>query len=125
MLKTIKNIPTRVSKAMGYSLSGLALAYRKEESIKLELLALAILAIVMAFVPWPAWKKATLIAVYLIIPLAELINSAIEDVCDLVSPDHSPLVKAAKDKGSAVVLMAIVIGVVALVALILCPDFFL
>ncbi|MDR1109148.1 MAG: diacylglycerol kinase [Deltaproteobacteria bacterium] len=122
MLKTIKNVPNRVVKAMGYSLSGLAQAYRKEESVRLELLALAILAVVLALVPWPAWKKLALVAVYLIVPLTELLNSAIEDVCDLVSPGINPFVKAAKDKGSAVVLVAIVLNVVALVALILCPN---
>jgi diacylglycerol kinase (ATP) len=94
---------------------------KKEESIRLEALALVILVITLAFVPWPLWKKVTLAAVYLIIPLTELINSAIEDVCDLVSSDYHPKVKAAKDKGSAAVLVAIVIGIVALVALIVCP----
>ncbi|MDR2367238.1 MAG: diacylglycerol kinase [Deltaproteobacteria bacterium] len=106
---------------MKYSLSGLKLAFKKEESIRLELIALIILLIVMAFVPWPVWKKAALVAVFLLVPLTELVNSAIEDICDLVSPGIHPSVKAAKDKGSAAVLVAIVMGVVCLVALIAWP----
>ena len=51
------------------------------------------------------------------IPLAELFNSALEDICDLVSPDYHPLVTQAKDKGSAAVLLAIVANVLILLAL--------
>jgi diacylglycerol kinase (ATP) len=49
--------------------------------------------------------------------MAELINSALETVVDLVSPEYHPLAKIAKDIGGAVVLVAsisaalIVIGV--------------
>jgi diacylglycerol kinase (ATP) len=106
---------------MRYSLSGLKLSFTKEESIKLETIALVLLLVILALVHWPMWKKAALVAVFLLIPLTELVNSALEDICDLVSPDFHPNVKAAKDKGSAAVLVAIVIGLVFLVALIVCP----
>ncbi|MDR0622066.1 MAG: diacylglycerol kinase [Deltaproteobacteria bacterium] len=121
MFKTLRNIPKRAVSSMGYSLSGLRLAFGKEESVRLETLALAILIGILAAVQWPMWKKATLLAVFMIIPLTELINSAIEDLGDLVSPDYHPSIKAAKDKGSAAVLLAIVIGLVSLAALIFCP----
>ena len=119
MLQTIKNIPKRVVKAFGYSFDGLKNAFVKEESIRLETLALIVLIVVLAPLPWPGWKKAALVAVYLLIPLTELLNSAVEDLCDLVSPEFNPYVKSAKDKGSAAVLLAICVTVAALVALIL------
>jgi diacylglycerol kinase (ATP) len=119
MLKTIRNIPTRVRKAFAYSWDGLANAFVKEEAIRLECLAFCILLAVMLFVPWPLWKKASLLAVFLLVPLCELINSAIEDVCDLITRDFNEHVKNAKDKGSAAVLAAIVINLIALCALIL------
>ncbi len=49
--------------------------------------------------------------------MAELINTAIETVVDLVSPEYHPLAKVAKDVGGAIVLVAsasaalIVVGV--------------
>jgi diacylglycerol kinase (ATP) len=122
MLKTLANLPKRVTSAMGYSLSGLGQAFKKEESVKLETLSLIVLAVVLFFVPWPVWKKIALVAAYLLIPLTELVNSALEDICDLVSPDFHPNIKAAKDKGSAAVLVAIIIGIVFLAALIVMPD---
>jgi diacylglycerol kinase (ATP) len=107
---------------MGYSLSGLGLAFEKEESLKLETISLIILVIVLFFVPWPMWKKVALVGTYLLIPLTELVNSAIEDICDLITSDFHPNVKAAKDKGSAAVLVAIVLAILSLVALIACPN---
>lgn len=119
MIKTIKNIPRRVVKAFGYSFDGLKSAFVKEESIRLEAMGLVLLVLILIFVPWPMWKKFGLTATFLLIPLAELLNSALEDLCDLVSPDFNLLIKSAKDKGSAAVLLAIVINVLALAALIL------
>jgi len=119
MITTIKNIPRRVVKAFGYSFDGLRSAFVKEESIRLETMALALLVLILLFVPWPMWKKAALTATFLLIPLSELLNSALEDLCDLVSPDFHPLIKSAKDKGSAAVLLAIIVNVLALTALLL------
>ena len=118
LLRTIKNIPNRVVKAFGYSFDGLKSAFVKEESIRLETLALIILIVVLIPVPWPVWKKTALVGAYLLVPLTELLNSAIEDLCDLVSPEFNPLIKSAKDKGSAAVLVAIIISLCALAALI-------
>jgi diacylglycerol kinase (ATP) len=106
---------------MRYSLQGLAQAFVKEESIRLESIALAILIVVLLLVPWPAWKKLALLAAFLLIPLAELVNSSIEDLCDLVSPGFNESVKSAKDKGSAAVLLAIAAAAAVLAALIACP----
>jgi Diacylglycerol kinase len=119
LMQTIKNIPGRVVRAFGYSWDGLKGAFIKEESFRLELMGLLILLAILLVAPWPAWKKAALLAAYCLIPLTELVNSALEDICDLVSPEIHPLVKAAKDKGSAAVLLALIFSGLALVALLL------
>ena len=119
MLKsTLKNIPGRVVRATGFSVRGLKGAFLREEPFRLEVLGLVVLAAVLAACPWPLWKKAALTAAYLLIPLAELFNSALEDLCNLVSPDYHPLVGQAKDKGSAAVLLAIAVNVLVLLALL-------
>ena len=119
MLKTVKNIPTRVVKAFGYSFDGLKSAFIKEESFRLEAFACLILAVALIISPWPGWKKAAMLAVYMLIPLCELLNSAIEDICDMVSPEINPYVKSAKDKGSAAVLLAIIANILTLAALVI------
>ena len=118
MLKsTIKNLPRRVVRASGFSARGLKGAFLQEEAFRLEVLGLILLVGVLAVVPWPLWKKAALGAAFMLIPLAELLNSALEDLCDLVSPDYHPLVGRAKDKGSAAVLLAMVVNLLVWLAL--------
>jgi diacylglycerol kinase (ATP) len=118
MLKALMNIPRRARNAMYYSLCGLASSFRKEEAVKLEAIALVLLVAVLCLVHWPLWKKLALTATYLLIPFSEMLNSAVEDVCDLVSPEYNEKVKTAKDKGSAAVLLAMLVNFIALAALI-------
>lgn len=42
----------------------------------------------------------------------ELLNSAIENICDLVSPEHNMFVKKAKDLAAAAVLVSAVAAVI-------------
>ena len=42
--------------------------------------------------------------------IVELLNSAVEAVVDLVSPDYAPLAGRAKDLGSAAVFLALVLS---------------
>ena len=119
MLKLLKRAPARFKKSFVYSWDGLAAAFVKEESFRLETIAFVVLALVLLASPWPWWKVAAMLASYLLIPLVELLNSAIEDICDLTTRDYSPHVKAAKDKGSMAVLMAIIVNALVLASLLL------
>ena len=119
MLNLLKRAPARFKKSFVYSWDGLAAAFAKEESFRLETIAFVVLALILAASPWPWWKVLAMLACYLLIPLVELLNSAIEDICDMVCREHSPHVKAAKDKGSMAVLMAIIFNALVLAALLL------
>lgn len=111
----LKRAPARFARSFGYTWDGLKATFAKEESFRLETVAFAALIVVLSVCGWPAWKSLTLVVSFLLIPLAEVINSAIEDICDLVTTEHSPLVKNAKDKGALAVLLTIVMN-----ALVLC-----
>ncbi len=119
LLQTLKNIPARAVRASAYSWAGLKSAFVREEAFRLETLVLGLLVLVLIFIPWPLWKKFAMTAVYFLIPLTELLNSAIEDLGDLASRDFNLHVKNAKDKGSAAVLLAIFVNLLAGAALIL------
>ncbi len=118
MFGLLKRAPARFRKSFGYCWDGFRATFAKEESFRLEAIAFVLLCLAMAICPWPAWKKIAMIACYLLIPLTELLNSAIEDVCDLITREHSLLVKNAKDKGALAVLAAIVLNALALAALL-------
>jgi diacylglycerol kinase (ATP) len=99
-------------KATGYSLAGLAAAWREEASFRLEL------ALALVFVPLGLWlgasgvERALLAGSVLLVLVVELINSAVEAVVDFASPGEHPLAKRAKDLGSAAVMASLVAAVV-------------
>jgi len=57
------------------------------------------------------WKELLFLATTVVL-VVELLNSAIESVVDIASPEYHVLAKRAKDLGSAAVLLSIVLAVV-------------
>ena len=119
MKKFIELIRRRLVSATKYSIDGFADTFRHEEAFRLEVIVFIILIVVLFLVPWPLWKKILLPTGFTLVLLAELLNSAIENVCDLIHPQESKLVKAAKDKGSMAVLTALIANFFLLLALII------
>ncbi len=94
-------------RALRNSRAGLAYALASERAVRQEAIAL-ILAIPVSFwITDAPFRRALLIASLLVVLIAELLNTGIEKVCDLVHPTPHPAIKAAKDMGSAAVLCAI------------------
>ncbi|GIP20529.1 hypothetical protein J22TS3_08040 [Paenibacillus sp. J22TS3] len=69
-----------------------------------------------AFFHLSAVKWAILLLTIAVVIAAELINTAVESVVDLTSPEQHPLAKAAKDTAAGAVLVcaifAVIIGIV-------------
>lgn len=114
MIGLLKRAPARFRKSFGYSWDGLKSTFRGEESFRLETIAFVLVLAAAVASPWPAWKKLALVASYILIPLVELLNTAIEDVCNLITREHCELVKNAKDKGAMAVLLAIIFNALVL-----------
>lgn len=104
--------------ATGYSAKGIKAALRHEAAFRQECV-LAVLLIPLALVlPLAGVWQVLMIASLLLVMIVELLNSAIEAVVDLVSPDAHELAGRAKDMGSAAVMGALLLaGMVWLVAI--------
>ena len=101
----------RIWAAFFYSLAGLVHAGRREAAFRQEAVLLILVGAVLVFLPFSlAWKIALLVSHTLIL-IVELLNSALEKVVDLVSPDYHILAKQAKDMGSGAVLLALVLTI--------------
>jgi len=90
-----------------YALEGLVDITKHEASFKWQILLFVIGTAVAWFLPIEIGYKFIL-SISLIIPvLAEVINSAIERVVDLVTQDYHILAKQAKDAGAAIVFISL------------------
>ncbi len=108
----------RLVNAAKYSAQGLKAAFRNEEAFRLEVYALPI-----AFILAICWSRtglefALLFGSYWLILIAELINSGIEAVVDRISSEKHPLSGQAKDIGSAIVMLAMILTAVTWIAVI-------
>ncbi len=113
--------PKRVINATKNSLSGLISAYKSEPSLMI-LLVTSICTVILGFV----FKIELFEWLFIIISLAccvgaELINTAIENVVDLVTREIHPLAKVAKDTASAAEFIFVMMSVCTL-AIIYIPK---
>lgn len=101
----------RLVAAWGYSLAGLASAWRHEAAFRQECWLFALLVPLALWLPLSVAERSLLIAAMLAVLVVELLNSAIEAVVDLASPDLHPLAKRAKDMASAAVWLSLFVVV--------------
>ena len=100
-------------KAFGYAFSGLYLAFKSEPHLKIHL---GITALVIAAGLYFSISKAEWFAVSLCIALVislELVNSAMEKLCDLYSKEFDLRIKYIKDVAAGAVLVASVFAAIA------------
>lgn len=90
-----------------YALEGLVEVTRNEPSFRLQIVLFVCGMITAYLLPIQFHYKAIL-ATSLFIPImAEITNSAIERVVDLVTMDHHELAKRAKDAGATLVFVSL------------------
>jgi diacylglycerol kinase (ATP) len=94
------------------SFNGLRFAVKNEEAFRQEIVLYALLLILLFFLPISLRFKTILLVANTIVLLVELINSAIEAIVDMVSPEYNELAKHAKDLGSAAVLISLILAII-------------
>ncbi len=98
-------------KNASYALDGLVHAFKNETSFKLELLVALFVFPAIYLFPFELIYKLVLVITYFLIMIAELLNSAVENVVDLVTTEIHPLAKSAKDIGATAVLFTVILHI--------------
>lgn len=99
-------------KSLGYAISGIINCIKKERNIKIHVLFM-ILVIICGFVfnLSPTEWLICILLFALVISL-ELVNTALEAVVDLCSPNYHELAKYAKDVAAGAVLISAIASIV-------------
>ena len=116
-------VNTNLFKSFGYAIEGIKLAYKYNRNIKIHTLA-GILAIILSFVlGLTGYEIAIILVLILLVISAEMVNTAIEEMVDLIVQEHREQARIAKDVAAGMVLVcamgSVVIGVVIFVPHIL------
>lgn len=87
--------------SFGYAFQGLAAALRRERNLRVMLVAALLALLLCAVLRVDALSWAVVVLCIGAVLCAELLNTALEAVVDLASPDYHDLAKLAKDCASA------------------------
>lgn len=103
----------RFFRSFGYSFSGIAHAFRFEPNFRFHLVALVLVACFGWYYRLSTSEWLWVIFASAFVIMAELFNTAIEVLVDLVSPDIHPKAKIVKDVASAAVVVAAIMAFIA------------
>ncbi len=92
---------TRIAAAAANSARGLKHGAASEAAIRQELALLALALPVSFFIASSFWVGVALIASLLVMLMVEYLNSAIESLCDHVTPQKHEAIRITKDLASA------------------------
>lgn len=109
-----------LSRAFVHAAHGIAFTWRTQRNFRIHLVVAIIAIAVLGYLRAPL-VYLTIVALTIALVLAlEVLNTALEALVDLVSPESHPLAKAAKDAAAGAVLIAaagaVVVGILALAA---------
>lgn len=119
MIDALRAEARRLANTVIWSWEGFRAAWATEKTLRQWTLANVLSAGLAFALDLTPGERALILALGLLVLAAELINTAVEEVVDHISPDVHPRAKKAKDCGSAcVALTALAAGVAWVVVLV-------
>ncbi len=107
----INFIRTRAN-SFRYAFSGWWFVIRTQKNAWIHALASILVLLLAAWLRLKPYEWAVLILAIALVWISEFINTAIEAVVDLSTPNHHPLARVGKDVGAAAVLIAALASIV-------------
>ncbi|MNI51818.1 Undecaprenol kinase [compost metagenome] len=89
-----------------YALEGIVVSFKTQRNMRVHTVAAVLVILAALFFDLPARDIALLLLVIAFVISAELINTAVEAVVDLVTPEWHQLAKMAKDAAAGAVFIA-------------------
>jgi len=98
----------RILNAYRYSMAGFRACFRHEEAFRQEVFASLVLVPLGLWLGATGVERALLVGSWLLVPVVELLNSAVEANVDRVGLERHELSARAKDIASAAVFLSLV-----------------
>lgn len=104
-----------------YAIEGFVSSFKTERNMKIHILAMVLVVVLGLYFKLNLIEWCFIVTVIALVIGAELFNTAIETIVDMVSPEKNPKAKLAKDISAAAVL-AFAIGAAIVGAMIFIPK---
>ena len=113
----------KIHHSFGFALSGIVHAFRDNRNIRVHTI-IAILVLLASFLlGLTKFEKIILLLAVVLVIASEMINTAIEEMVNLITNEHKEEAKAAKDVAAGMVLVS-VIGAIIVGLVIFAPYIF-
>ena len=96
-------------KSFSYAFKGIQVLFNTQANAQIHLLASSIIALWGYYLGLTKWEWCCIVICIAIVILAEAMNTALEFLTDLVSPEFDPLAGKVKDVAAGAVLLAVLI----------------
>lgn len=100
-------------KRFRYAIKGLISAFRSEVNMRIHIIAAVLVCIAGFYFDISSVEWIGIILCIVLVISFELINTAIEELCNMVQQEQHPIIKKVKDIAAAAVLVAAIGSVVA------------
>lgn len=111
----------KVINSFKYAIEGFVSSFKTERNMKIHILAMVLVIALGLFFELNKNEWCIIITAIVIVISAELFNTAIETVVDMISPEKNPQAKLAKDIAASAVLV-LAIGTVIIGLIIFIPK---
>jgi len=104
----------KLTKSFRVAFSGLKIAFRQENTVRIGILISVIVIFLMFYFPLSSIERAMVILCIFLVMSIELMNTQVERVTNLIDSNHNSKIRMIKDLAAAAVLMSIIgAGIVA------------
>lgn len=101
-----------ITKSFLFAISGLKSAFKKEPNFRIHVISAVIVLTAAYFFSFNILEWLILAIIIFLVIVFELINTVLESLVNLISPELSPEAKIAKDVSAAAVLISAIFSVI-------------
>jgi len=99
-------------KSFGHAIDGIKTAFKKEPNLQIHLTIGVLVLALAGILRFSIFEWIVLLFTVALVIALELINTSVESIVDLVSPEIKPQAKIAKDVAAAAVLVTAIISII-------------
>lgn len=100
----------KIIRSLGYAISGLKACLKTQTNFRTHLLLASIAVAGSVLLRFSLWKWVAVLICIGVVLTAELLNTAIEILCDVVNPGYHPQIKVIKDMAAGAVVISALIS---------------
>jgi len=102
----------KLIKSFGFALKGLGVVLREQQNMRIHVAAVLLVVILGVWLHLSAIEWAIIALTFGFVLSAEMLNTAIEDLVNMISPGHHHLAGKIKDIAAGAVLVAAITAVI-------------